>query len=124
VTQQPTYARGAIVFADLEPVVGVEQGRSRPCVVVSDLQTVRQSRSRPVYTVVPLTRSDTLIGPLAPRVNRRAGGLSADSTALVMHVRSIAPERISGRLKGVLDDIELLEVQRGLSVLLGLAKPQ
>lgn len=122
-TQRPAYTRGSVIFVDLEPVVGVEQGRSRPCVVVSDLRTVRQSRSRPVYTVVPLTRSDTLTGPLAPRFRGRQGGLSADSTALVMHVRSVAPERISGRLKGIFDDDELLVVQRGLSVLLGLASP-
>ncbi len=119
-TQRTTYARGSVVFADLEPVVGVEQGRERPCVVVSDLETVRRSRARAIYTVVPLTRSDVLTGPLAPRLNKRQGGLSADSTALVMHVRSIAPERISARIRGTLNDNELQKVQLGLVALLGL----
>lgn len=119
-TQRTVYQKGAVVFADLEPVVGAEQGRQRPCVVVSDLETVRRSRARAIYTVVPLTRSETLVGPLAPRVKRREGGLSADGTALVMHVRSIAPERITGRLRGVLNDNEMARISIGLKVLFGL----
>jgi mRNA-degrading endonuclease toxin of MazEF toxin-antitoxin module len=121
VTQRPTYPRGAVVFVDLEPVVGVEQGRERPCIVVSDLETVRSSRARPVYVVVPLTRSETLIGPLAPRLKRREGGLPADSTALVMHVRSIAPERATGRTRGALNEEEMQMIETGLRALLRLA---
>ena len=108
------------MFADLEPVVGVEQGRARPCVVVSNPEAVRQSRARPIYTIVPLTRSHTLLGPLAPRIGRRQGGLAADGVALVMHVRSIDPERISGRTRGILEAEEMARVESGLEVLLRL----
>lgn len=119
-TQRPTYVRGSVVFVDLEPVVGVEQGRERPCVVMSDFKTVQQSRSLPIYTVVPLTRSATLKGVLAPRLKQRQGGISTDSTALVMHVRSISPERVSGRVKGVLNAEEMAQIQTGVKVLFGL----
>lgn len=92
------YERGEVVLADFEPIVGSEQGRTRPCIIVSDLITVRQSRSRPMYTVVPLTTSKTLVGPLAPRISAREGGLPRDSVALTMHVRSIDPTRIIKRV--------------------------
>jgi mRNA interferase MazF len=114
------YPRGAVVMLDLEPVVGSEQGRRRPCVVVSDPRTVRASRARLLYAVVPLTRSQALIGPLAPRLKQREGGLPADSTALCMHVRSVDPARVSGQVRGTLNAEELATVQRGLAVLFGL----
>ena len=89
-----SYGRGAVVLADLEPVTGSEQGRKRPCIVLSDLQTVRASGARPLYFVVPLTTASKLSGPLAPQLRARPGGLPADSTALVMHARAIDPARI------------------------------
>jgi mRNA interferase MazF len=118
-----TYPRGSIVMLDLEPVIGSEQGRRRPCVVVSDARVVRASRARLMYAVVPLTRSQALIGPLAPRLKQREGGLPADSTALCMHVRSVDPARVSGRVRGALAAEEMVAVQRGLAVLFGLEAP-
>ncbi len=92
------YKRGTVVLADFDPVVGSEQGRTRPCIVVSDLMTVRASRSLTLYTVVPLTTSQTLVGSLAPRISARKDGLPRDSVALVVHVRSIDPARIKKRV--------------------------
>ncbi len=116
-----TYERGAVVMVNLEPVMGSEQGRIRPCLVVSDLKTITASRSRPLYVIVPLTRSEKLIGPLAPRLQARPGALPADSTALVMHVRSIDLRRIT-RQVGVLDTEELAGIRAGLRVLLELER--
>ncbi|WP_420594523.1 type II toxin-antitoxin system PemK/MazF family toxin [Deinococcus sp.] len=64
--QSGPYLRGAIVTVDLEPVVGSEQGRRRPCIVLSQMNTVRASGARPLYFVVPLTTARKLSGPLAP----------------------------------------------------------
>lgn len=106
-------------MANLEPVVGSEQGRTRPCVVMSDLALLRASRAKELYTVVPLTTSEKLVGPLAPRVAARAGGLPLDSTVLVMHVRTIDPARIV-RAGGTLTPAELEPIRAGLRAAFGL----
>lgn len=93
-TRQASYPRGSVLLVDLEPVMGSEQGRKRPCIVLSDVQTIRASGSRPLYFVVPLTTANKLSGPLAPQLKQRPGGLPADSTALVMHARAIDPARV------------------------------
>lgn len=114
-----SYARGDIVLVDLEPTVGSEQGFKRPCIVVSELATISASRSKPLYLIVPLTRSEKLVGKLAPRLKARQGGLPADSTALIMHLRSIDSRRIIRRV-GQLEPVELALIEEGLRELFGL----
>jgi mRNA interferase MazF len=119
VSKTPTpYAQGAVVFVNLEPVQGSEQGRKRPCVIVSDLKKILASRSKPLYLVVPLTRSETLTGALAPRLTARKGGVPANSVALVMHLRSVDPSRIEKRV-GHLNASELAAVLGGISDMMG-----
>lgn len=115
------YERASIVLVQLDPVRGSEQGKVRPCVVVSDLATVRKSRAKLLYSIVPLTSSTTLIGPLAPRLRARKGGSTADGVALVMHVRTVDPVRIVGYV-GKLNADEMRPLQQGLGVLFGLAE--
>ena len=116
------FGRGSLVLVRLDPVVGSEQGKLRPCVVVTDAETVRRSRARLLYGVVPLTRSTTLTGPLAPRLKARAGGSAADGVALCMHVRTVDPVRVVGYV-GELNFDEWRDVQRGLALLFGLEPP-
>ena len=110
-TRKEPYPRGAVILVDLEPVTGSEQGRKRPCIVLSDMKTVRASGARALYFVVPLTTSGKLTGPLAPQLRARPGGLPADSTALVMHARAIDPARIVSQW-GTVDaqDVQILQV--------------
>ena len=110
------FPRGAVVLADLDPVTGSEQGRKRPCVVLSDLRGVRASGALPLYFVVPLTTADKLRGPLAPQLKAQAGALPSDSTALVMHARSIDPARIL-RQWGTLDGADVKALQAAVRVL-------
>ena len=114
------YHKGDIVLVDLEPTLGSEQGFKRPAVIVSDVNTITASRSKPLYVIVPLTRSEKLIGELAPRLQAGQGGLPADSTALIMHLRSVDPQRII-RFIGSLDAGELELIQKGLQALFGFA---
>lgn len=115
-----TYHKGDIVLVDLEPTLGSEQGFKRPAIIVSNLTTIANSHSRPLYVIIPLTRSEKLIGNLAPRLQAKEGGLPADSTALIMHLRSIDPQRIL-RFIGKLDVDELELIQKGLQELFGIS---
>jgi mRNA interferase MazF len=114
------YSKGDIVLVDLEPTLGSEQGFKRPVIIVSSLETITASRSKPLYVIVPLTRSEKLIGSLAPRLKARQDGLPSDSTALIMHLRSIDPQRVL-RFIGKLNEGELELIQKGLKELFGLA---
>lgn len=114
-----TYARGAVVMANLDPSAGSEQGGSRPVVIISSLAAIRKSRSRPLYVIVSLTRSESLKGPLAPRIKARAGGIPLDSTALVMHIRSVDPKRLA-KLVCVLEPDELAPILGGVKAMLEL----
>lgn len=115
-TKTPTYQRGDVLLVKLDPVEGSEQGATRPCIVMSDVQTVRASRAKSVYFVIPLTTSHTLHGPLAPLLKQRPNGLPADSTALVMHARSIDPQRVVKRW-GSVDAQDVATLQAAVKTL-------
>lgn len=89
-TLVPDLVPGAVVWADLDPVVGREQGGRRPHLVVSSqdhLDTVTM-----LVTVVPVTSTDRGW----PNHVRLVGdtGLSARSYAMTEQVRTIARERV------------------------------
>jgi mRNA interferase MazF len=117
-----SHQRGDVVMVDLEPVAGSEQGRTRPAVVMSNLETIRGSGAVPLYVIIPFTTAGKLGGVLAPQVPARAGGLPADSTALTMHIRSIDPMRVI-RTVGNLNAQELAPLERSVLALVGL-KPK
>ncbi len=107
----PEYKRGDVVIVNLEPIQGSEQGLIRPCIIISDLASIKASNSKPLYVIIPLTRSKTLSGKLAPRLMAKANNLPSDSTALIMHLRSIDPRRIIKKLGSLPNNtIEVLQI--------------
>jgi mRNA-degrading endonuclease toxin of MazEF toxin-antitoxin module len=113
------YEQGTIVLANLGAVEGSEQNGIRPVAILSNLEIIKASRAQSLYVAIPFTRSQKLIGPLAPRIVAREGGLRYSSTALVMHVRSIDPARIIKKI-GHLNSEELEYLLVGVRIMLGL----
>jgi mRNA-degrading endonuclease toxin of MazEF toxin-antitoxin module len=111
------YTRGTVVLANLGTVEGNEQNGIRPVAILSNLETITASRAKRLFVVAPFTRSHKLIGPLAPRIVARQGGLPYSSTALVMHVRSLDPTRIVKKM-GRLNSQELEQLLEGLRIML------
>jgi mRNA interferase MazF len=112
--------RGQIVEVDLDPVVGHEQGRLRPCVVV---QNDVSNRFGSTTIVVPLTDSRN-IAPSVPDLRSRAkgdGGLKKDSLVLCDQIRTVDQQRF-GRFFGVLSPETMTAVDRALLISLGLAR--
>ncbi len=109
----PPSRQGDVWEARLEPVVGHEQGGTRPVLVVS-VDQISSGRGE-MCIVVPFTRTDRDT-PLHVRVDPPEGGLTAVSFALTENVRSISRERLAKRfgsvrdatLEQVLDRIHLL----------------
>lgn len=113
-----TVGRGAVVYADLDPTLGHEQGGDRPCVVISDDAVAAEQRF-PLLAIVPLTSTPgrgALYPPIGPGAS---SGLRNPSTALVDHVRAIDKRRVR-RLVGRVSAAELAAIETGLRRYLGL----
>lgn len=95
--------RGAVVWVHLDPVVGAEQNKTRPAVVVSnDTANARAvSRGIGVVTIVPLTGNVARIMPFQVFVAATESGLPRDSKAQAEQVRSVDVARV-GEAVGML----------------------
>ena len=104
--------RGEIWWVALDPTLGSEIRKTRPCVVVS--ARVLNERRRTVI-VIPLSSSPRPSPPiLIP--------LSCDghpAVAVSDQIRAVAKERLRGRL-GVVSDDELAQLEDGLRQILQL----
>lgn len=115
----PDLRRGAIVVANLDPIVGHEQRGLRPCIVASSRQVAEDQRF-PLICVIPVTGTPGQ-GLLYPRLEPAKNGLSKTSFAMIDHLRSIDKRRIR-RVGGSVSQDELAAIDRGLSAFLGLAR--
>ena len=101
---QTVCERGDVLLTVLDPVVGNEQGKARPCVVVSNdarHASIAQT-GRGVITVVPLTgNADRILAFHALVRPTSANGLARPSKAQAEQVRSISPRRVLRRLGSV-----------------------
>lgn len=107
--------QGDVVWAQLAPVRGREQGGHRPVLVVSGNGYLRAVTTLAV--VVPVTTTDRgwpnhveLTGPT---------GLDVPSWAMTEQLRTLSRERL-GRRAGTVDDACLSAVQRWISDFLAL----
>jgi mRNA interferase MazF len=113
--------RGDIVAVDLEPARGAEANKRRPAVIVSnDMANATARRlGRGVITVVPITSNTERLFPFQVFLGSAETGLPRDSKAQAEQVRSIAIERVHGRL-GVVPQSRMVEIDEALRLHLGL----
>ena len=109
-------SRGDIYYADLNPVVGCEQGGIRPVLI---LQNNIGNRHSPTTIVCAITGK-----PKKPLPTHAAiagvGRLSRESFALLEQIRTIDRTRLRGWI-GKLDDQEMEEINQALSISVGLS---
>jgi mRNA interferase MazF len=112
--------RGQIVEVDLDPVVGHEQGRLRPCVIV---QNDVSNRFASTTIVASLTDARNIAhrSPVYVLAPKGDGGLKKDSLVLCDQIRTVDQQRF-GRFFGVLSPETMAKVDRALSISLGLAR--
>jgi mRNA interferase MazF len=112
--------RGQLVEVDLDPVIGHEQGRSRPCVVV---QNDVSNRFASTTIVVPLTGASGVAhrSPIYVLAPKGDGGLKKDSLVLCDQIRTVDQQRF-GRFFGVLSPETMNAVDRALLISLGLPR--
>jgi mRNA interferase MazF len=98
--------RGEVWWARLDPALGSEIAKTRPCLVLSN-NIVNQRRKTVV--VVPLSSSPKASPPLLVAV--RCGGREA--VAVTDQIRTVSKERLEGCL-GTLSPEHLEAVERGV----------
>lgn len=112
--RQPS--RGEIWNVTLDPIVGHEQGGTRPCLVVSSDQLNHGGAG--VVVIAPISRTRR---PVALHVTIHApeGGVTADGDIIIEHTRSSSLNRFQ-RYRGSVTPQTMALVEARLRLLLGL----
>ncbi|MBQ6950523.1 MAG: type II toxin-antitoxin system PemK/MazF family toxin [Clostridia bacterium] len=108
--------RGDIYFADLDPVIGSEQGGKRPVLII---QNDLGNRFSPTVIILPLT-SRTGKHPLRTHVpiTPPQGGIAKPSIILCEQVRTVEKSRLIRHL-GQLTKEKMALVERALAAAVG-----
>ena len=112
-----TVRRGDIFYADLSPVIGREQGGTRPVLIV---QNDTGNKYSPTVIAAAIT-SQTGKARLPTQIKIAGGsvGLSKDSVILLEQIRTIDKKRLREKI-GYLDNKTMLKVNNGLQISLDL----
>jgi mRNA interferase MazF len=109
--------RGAVWFADLEPVEGHEQGSKRPCLIISD--DLFNNSPAELVAILPITKKyRPLVWYIA--VEPPEGGLKIPSYIISNQIRVISINRLSGKNLGFISSKTMLQVEERLRLLLNL----
>ena len=114
---EPNVRRGDIYYADLSPVVGSEQGGTRPVLIV---QNDTGNRHSPTVIAAAITSQ---LGkarlPTHITVPGREVGLAKDSVVLLEQIRTLDKRRLREHM-GRLSDEQMSKVNEAIAVSFGL----
>jgi len=108
--------RGDIYRADLDPVVGSEQGGVRPVVIIQN--DIGNRHSPTVIVAAVTTKQKKANLPVHVRITAEESGLSRDSVVLTEQVRTLEKTRLS-RYLGTLPESAMRRIDQALSMSLG-----
>ena len=99
--------RWHIFSADLEPVIGSEEGKTRPVLVISEEEI---NQILPVVNVLPITsrKPDRKIYPNEFLISPKISGLPKESIVLCHQIRTLDKKRLSKEI-GKIKDMETQE---------------
>ncbi|MFD1205866.1 MULTISPECIES: type II toxin-antitoxin system PemK/MazF family toxin [Sporosarcina] len=111
--------RGDVFFADLSPVVGSEQGGTRPVLVI---QNDIGNRFSPTVIVAAITAQIQKAKlPTHVEIDAERYGFERDSVILLEQVRTIDKSRLTDKITH-LDETLMEQVDEGLEISFGLVK--
>jgi mRNA interferase MazF len=109
--------RGDIILANLEPVVGSEQGRIRPVLII---QNDLSNENSPTTIIAPITsRIYSKEYPTNVFILKQDSKLDKDSTILLNQIRTIDKARIIKKIS-VLNNFIMNKVDMAIKISLGL----
>lgn len=109
--------RGDVYFADLSPVVGSEQGGTRPVLVI---QNDIGNRFSPTVIVAAITAQIQKAKlPTHVEIDAKKYGFERDSVILLEQIRTIDKSRLTDKITRI--DLEMMEkVNEAIKISLGL----
>ncbi|MED3662981.1 type II toxin-antitoxin system PemK/MazF family toxin [Ureibacillus thermophilus] len=111
--------RGDVFFADLSPVVGSEQGGTRPVLII---QNDIGNRFSPTVIIAAITAQIQKAKlPTHVEIDAKKYGFERDSVILLEQLRTIDKSRLTDRITH-LDDELMEKVDIALEISLGLIK--
>lgn len=112
--QKPS--RGEVWFVQLDPTVGHEQAKTRPCLVISD----NRLNHSPAYLhiVLPITSKNKLNNPFRTRLEWLDSTSDIESFILCDQIRSVSRERFTGKILGTVTPETLNVVESIINILL------
>ena len=112
--------RGDIFYADLSPVVGSEQGGTRPVLIVQNDTGNRHSPTVIAAAITNQTGKAKL--PTHISLTGRDVGLTRDSVVLLEQIRTIDKRRLREHM-GHVDDTVMNRIDGAIAVSFGLQTP-
>jgi mRNA interferase MazF len=109
--------RGDIYYADLSPVIGCEQGGTRPVVIVQN--NVGNRHSPTVIAAAITSKQDKTSLPTHINVKAESCGLAKDSVVLLEQIRTIDKQRLRERT-GCLTKEDIKKLNNALNISFGL----
>jgi len=116
-----TLKRGMLLDVKLDPTLGSETGKIRPCIIVTN--DVYNQRV-PVIQVVPITAWSAKKAKITTNVEinpTRINGLSKKSVADCLQTRPIDHRIRLVRIRGKLTDSKMSEIDRALKIVFELS---
>ena len=111
--------RGEIFYAELNPVIGSEQGGTRPVLVI---QNDIGNQYSPTTIVVAITSQISKAKlPTHVEVKAKRSGLERDSVILTEQIRTIDKSRLKEKVAN-LDEEVMLRVDEAIEISLGLTE--
>lgn len=114
-----TIRRGDIYYADLNPVIGSEQGGTRPVLIISN--DIGNKHSPTVIIAAITSRVNTKAKLPTHTSIKDFEGLNKDSIILLEQIRTIDKKRLKEHI-GMLDSQQILTADKALLISLGLDK--
>ena len=109
--------RGEVYYADLSPVIGCEQGGTRPVVIVQN--NIGNRHSPTVIAAAITSKQDKTCLPTHISVKGESCGLAKDSVVLLEQIRTIDKQRLRERT-GCLTKEDIKKMNNALNISFGL----
>lgn len=109
-------SRGDIYYANLEPVIGSEQGGERPVLII---QNDKGNRYSPTVVIAPITSKVHRKKQLLTHVYLLCSDLPKNSMALLEQIRTIDKKRL-GSFVGQATDMDMDNIERAIHISMGM----
>src|SRR3989339_2125079 len=106
---------GSIWFVNLDPVIGHEQAKKRPCLIISD--DIFNQSAEELVVILPITSRERKFKYWV-EINAPEGGLRCCSYIMCDQIRTISWKRLDAAPLGYVTELTLHKIMQRLEILL------